>query len=154
VVSEPAYRSPHCVIGLHADCADGEPRDSGVPGVRHLVCGCTCHPAPPARTGPPSEPGGGGWYRLCWTVRRREPMVPGVAYGVLVGQDVPALLRGMRGCLSPLAYHDPARVRALADTSSGWRYETPALAVHTHRIAARADWTPLFACPLREGEGA
>ncbi|HZG06314.1 MAG TPA: hypothetical protein VE546_22525, partial [Streptomyces sp.] len=92
-----------------------------------------------------------GWYRLCWTVRRREPMVPGVAYGVLVGQDVPAMLRGMRGCLSPLAYHDPARVRALADAPGGWRYATPVLAVHAHRLTDRADWPPPLGCPLRRG---
>ncbi len=55
MTSEPEYFSPRCAIGLHADCADAEPRDSGVPGVRHLVCGCACHPTPPFRTGQPEE---------------------------------------------------------------------------------------------------
>ncbi len=41
--SEPEFRSPRCVIGIHDRCRDAEPRDSGVPGVRHLVCVCPCH---------------------------------------------------------------------------------------------------------------
>ncbi|GAA2452190.1 hypothetical protein [Streptomyces macrosporus] len=154
-VGEPEFVSPPCVIGLHGDCADHAPRDSGVPGVRHLICGCACHavaPTAPTRAGSPEEPDDEGWYRLCWSVRRdaRHP-VSRVAYGVLIGQDVPALLRGMRGCLSPLAYHDPAHVRALADAPGGWRYETATVAVHTHRIVDRADRTPLVGCPAWKG---
>ncbi|MGW4162194.1 hypothetical protein [Streptomyces sp. NPDC004788] len=42
---EPEYQSPRCVVGLHARCRDHVPRDSGVPGVRYLVCGCVCHVA-------------------------------------------------------------------------------------------------------------
>ncbi|MFJ8662424.1 hypothetical protein [Streptomyces sp. NPDC093795] len=44
---EPEYTSPRCVVGCHDRCRDHAPRDSGVPGVRFLVCGCTCHPAAP-----------------------------------------------------------------------------------------------------------
>ncbi|MFD3533537.1 hypothetical protein [Streptomyces sp. NPDC058664] len=44
---EPEYRSPRCVMGLHDQCRDHVPRDSGVQGVRYLVCGCACHPAAP-----------------------------------------------------------------------------------------------------------
>ncbi|WP_344633385.1 hypothetical protein [Streptomyces glaucosporus] len=148
-MSRPEYRSAPCVIGLHADCADAEPYDSGVPGVHHLACACTCHPAPLPHPEPPRKDEG-GWYRLCWTVRHHDPLVPRVAYGVLVGRDVPALLRGMRGCLSPLAYHDPARVRAAAGAPGGWRYETAAVTVHAHRLAGRAEDAPPLACPLRK----
>ncbi|MFH9726994.1 hypothetical protein ACH4M4_29115 [Streptomyces sp. NPDC017254] len=42
---EPEFTSPRCVVGRHARCRDHVPRDSGVPGVRHLTCGCPCHPA-------------------------------------------------------------------------------------------------------------
>ncbi|MDG9702654.1 hypothetical protein [Streptomyces sp. DH37] len=129
-VGEPEYRSAHCVIGRHGWCEDGEPRDSGVPGVLHMVCGCGCHPvegsaAPAGR--------GGDWYRLCWSARREAP---GVEYGVLVGRDVPAMLRGMRGCLSPLAFHDPARVRDLAATGAGWTYRAGGVVVRARRIGA------------------
>ncbi|MFE0652259.1 hypothetical protein ACFVZH_27140 [Streptomyces sp. NPDC059534] len=52
---EPEFRSPRCIVGRHDRCRDHAPRDSGVPGVRHLVCGCLCHaPAPhrnPSATG-------------------------------------------------------------------------------------------------------
>ncbi|MGK5447593.1 hypothetical protein ACSNOE_09085 [Streptomyces radiopugnans] len=58
-----------------------------------------------------------------------------------------AILRGMRGCLSPLVFHDPARVRAHADTEHGWSYRTDALTVHTHRITESAPWRTLLACP-------
>ncbi|MER5206790.1 hypothetical protein [Streptomyces sp. NPDC002825] len=44
---EPEFRSPRCMIGRHDRCRDHVPRDSGVPGVRYLVCGCLCHPARP-----------------------------------------------------------------------------------------------------------
>ncbi|WP_165869496.1 hypothetical protein [Streptomyces barkulensis] len=160
-MNETEYRSPSCVIGRHGHCADGEPRDSGVPGVRHLVCACPCHPAPEApepAAAPP--PGAGHWYRLCWTVRpEQDPyrLLSRVLHGVLLGQDVPAILRGMRGCLAPPAFHDPARVRAEADTGRGWRYETAALTIHARRIAepARpaepADHTAPFGCPDRRG---
>lgn len=40
---EPEFRSPRCVVGRHDRCRDHAPRDSGVPGVRYLVCGCSCH---------------------------------------------------------------------------------------------------------------
>ncbi|MET9674982.1 hypothetical protein ABZY68_18080 [Streptomyces sp. NPDC006482] len=46
---EPEYRSPRCIVGRHDRCRDGVPRDSGVQGVRYLVCGCLCHPAPSMR---------------------------------------------------------------------------------------------------------
>ncbi|GHF97050.1 hypothetical protein ACFFSH_07955 [Streptomyces filamentosus] len=42
---EPEFRSPRCIVGRHDRCRDHAPRDSGVPGVRYLVCGCPCHPA-------------------------------------------------------------------------------------------------------------
>ncbi|MFB7030825.1 MULTISPECIES: hypothetical protein [unclassified Streptomyces] len=44
---EPEYRSPRCVVGRHSHCRDHVPRDSGVLGVRYLVCGCPCHQEPP-----------------------------------------------------------------------------------------------------------
>ncbi|MFD3567222.1 hypothetical protein [Streptomyces sp. NPDC058667] len=44
---EPEYRSPPCVMGRHDRCRDHVPRDSGVQGVRYLVCGCACDPAAP-----------------------------------------------------------------------------------------------------------
>lgn len=40
---EPPYRSPRCMVGQHSRCRDAEPRESGVPGVRVLVCTCPCH---------------------------------------------------------------------------------------------------------------
>ncbi|MFD7325002.1 hypothetical protein ACFV9D_28590 [Streptomyces sp. NPDC059875] len=40
---EPEFRSPRCIVGRHDRCRDHVPRDSGVQGVRHLVCGCVCH---------------------------------------------------------------------------------------------------------------
>lgn len=40
---EPPYRSPRCMVGQHPRCRDAEPRESGVPGVRVLVCTCPCH---------------------------------------------------------------------------------------------------------------
>ncbi|MFF9018384.1 hypothetical protein ACF09C_36175 [Streptomyces sp. NPDC014870] len=40
VEPEPEFRSPRCIDG----CRDGVLRDSGAQGVRHLVCGCFCHP--------------------------------------------------------------------------------------------------------------
>ncbi|MFD4375454.1 hypothetical protein [Streptomyces sp. NPDC058486] len=40
---EPEFRSPRCVVGRHTHCRDHTPRDSGVPGVRYLVCDCPCH---------------------------------------------------------------------------------------------------------------
>ncbi|MFE6103719.1 hypothetical protein ACFVQ4_27660 [Streptomyces laurentii] len=40
---EPEFVSSRCVVGRHDDCRDGAARDSGVPGVRYLVCGCDCH---------------------------------------------------------------------------------------------------------------
>ncbi|WP_024757986.1 hypothetical protein [Streptomyces exfoliatus] len=46
---EPEFRSPRCIVGRHDRCRDHVPRDSGVQGVRYLVCGCLCHPAPPSR---------------------------------------------------------------------------------------------------------
>lgn len=155
--SGPEFVSPHCVLGRHSVCGDGEPRDSGVPGVRHLVCGCGCHrrTPPPPPDGPAPAGAREAWYRLCWTLRRR-PLVPGVEYGVLIGRSVPALLRGMRGCLAPPAFHDPVHVRRVADTEGGWSYRTGALAVRAHRLTDSADftdsadWSPLFACPLRD----
>ncbi|BAU84119.1 hypothetical protein SLA_3205 [Streptomyces laurentii] len=42
-LEEPEFRSPRCVVGRHDHCRDGVARDSGVPGVRYLVCGCVCH---------------------------------------------------------------------------------------------------------------
>ncbi|MFJ7988985.1 hypothetical protein [Streptomyces sp. NPDC096351] len=42
---EPEFTSPRCVVGRHDRCHDHVPRDSGVPGIRHLVCACSCHPA-------------------------------------------------------------------------------------------------------------
>ncbi len=47
---EPEFRSPRCIVGRHDRCRDHVPRDSGVQGVRHLVCGCLCHAAPNALT--------------------------------------------------------------------------------------------------------
>ncbi|MGW7432126.1 hypothetical protein ACWGIN_21565 [Streptomyces sp. NPDC054861] len=44
---EPEFRSPRCVVGRHDRCRDGVPRETDVPGVRHLPCDCPCHPAPP-----------------------------------------------------------------------------------------------------------
>ncbi len=41
--AEPPYRSPRCVLSRHPHCQDSEPRDTGVPGVRYLVCACVCH---------------------------------------------------------------------------------------------------------------
>ncbi|MFF3378510.1 hypothetical protein ACFYXF_36840 [Streptomyces sp. NPDC002680] len=44
---EAPFRSTRCVLGQHPGCRDSEPRDTGVPGVRYLVCTCVCHhPAP------------------------------------------------------------------------------------------------------------
>lgn len=44
---DPPYVSGRCTIGTHDRCRDGEPRESGVPGLRYLVCACVCHrPAP------------------------------------------------------------------------------------------------------------
>ncbi|MFG2838186.1 hypothetical protein ACGFYE_24630 [Streptomyces zaomyceticus] len=40
---EPEFTSPRCAVGRHDRCRDHVPRDSGVQGVRHLVCGCSCH---------------------------------------------------------------------------------------------------------------
>ncbi|NML54916.1 hypothetical protein HHL19_34400 [Streptomyces sp. R302] len=40
---EPEFRSPRCIVGRHDRCRDHARRDSGVPGVRYLVCGCACH---------------------------------------------------------------------------------------------------------------
>ncbi|KOU77691.1 hypothetical protein ADK57_02305 [Streptomyces sp. MMG1533] len=40
---EPPYVSGRCTIGTHDRCRDAEPRESGVPGVRLLVCTCPCH---------------------------------------------------------------------------------------------------------------
>ncbi|GAA2443094.1 hypothetical protein GCM10010405_28280 [Streptomyces macrosporus] len=71
-----------------------------------------------------------------------------------IGRDLSAMLREMRSRLSPLAYHDPARIRAPADSEHGWRCETPVLTVHAHRLTDHAAWTPLLACPLRTGERA
>ncbi|MET9932931.1 MULTISPECIES: hypothetical protein [unclassified Streptomyces] len=48
---EPEFRSPRCVVGRHAHCRDHVPRDSGVPGVRHFVCGCPCHRKGPGPSG-------------------------------------------------------------------------------------------------------
>ncbi|MEU9702141.1 hypothetical protein [Streptomyces sp. NPDC047981] len=44
VEPEPEFRSPRCIVGRHDRCRDGVLRDSGAHGVRHLVCGCFCHP--------------------------------------------------------------------------------------------------------------
>ncbi|MFC7795167.1 hypothetical protein ACFUIZ_12415 [Streptomyces cinereoruber] len=44
---EPEYRSPRRIVGRHAHCRDHVPRESDVPGVRYLVCGCPCHPGAP-----------------------------------------------------------------------------------------------------------
>lgn len=41
--SEPPYVSSLCTIGTHDGCQDAEPRESGVPGLRYLVCTCCCH---------------------------------------------------------------------------------------------------------------
>ncbi|MFI8371706.1 hypothetical protein [Streptomyces sp. NPDC085466] len=46
---EPEFRSPRCIVGRHDRCRDHAPRDSGVPGVRYLVCACACHTVPAAR---------------------------------------------------------------------------------------------------------
>ncbi|PJE97021.1 hypothetical protein CUT44_11435 [Streptomyces carminius] len=152
------YRSAPCAIGRHGECGDFPARESGVPGLRHLVCGCGCHPADEGRVTAPAgeaaEGVGERWYRLCWTLRPEAPRaVAGVEYGVLVGRDVPAILRGMRGCLPPPAYHDPVHVRVLADTPGGWSYESRAVSAHTHRIAGPEEWAALFACPGRERAG-
>ncbi|KPI06855.1 hypothetical protein OK074_4036 [Actinobacteria bacterium OK074] len=40
---EPPYRSPRCALSQHHRCRDARPRDTGVPGVRYLVCTCPCH---------------------------------------------------------------------------------------------------------------
>ncbi len=40
------FRSPRCMVGRHDRCRNHVRRDSGVPGVRYLVCGCPCHPVP------------------------------------------------------------------------------------------------------------
>jgi len=40
---EPPYVSGRCAIGTHDRCRDAEPRESGVPGLRYLVCTCCCH---------------------------------------------------------------------------------------------------------------
>lgn len=40
---ESPYVSGRCAIGTHDQCRDAEPRDSGVPGLRYLVCTCLCH---------------------------------------------------------------------------------------------------------------
>jgi hypothetical protein len=40
---EPPYCSPRCVLGQHTRCRDARPRDTGVPGVRYLICTCRCH---------------------------------------------------------------------------------------------------------------
>ncbi|MFD9035987.1 hypothetical protein ACFVZW_33335 [Streptomyces sp. NPDC059567] len=45
---EPEFRSPRCIVGRHDRCRDHLPRDSGVHGVRHFVCGCVCHLPDPA----------------------------------------------------------------------------------------------------------
>lgn len=42
-VSGPAFRSPRCIVGRHDRCRDHVTPDSGVPGVRLLVCDCPCH---------------------------------------------------------------------------------------------------------------
>ncbi|MEU2077534.1 hypothetical protein [Streptomyces sp. NPDC013489] len=47
VPEPPEFTSPRCVVGRHDRCRDHVPRDSGVQGVRHLVCACPCHPEPP-----------------------------------------------------------------------------------------------------------
>lgn len=44
---ESPYRSPRCALGQHPRCRDSEPRDTGVPGVRYLVCTCACHRSAP-----------------------------------------------------------------------------------------------------------
>ncbi|MFD8645297.1 hypothetical protein ACFV14_33905 [Streptomyces zaomyceticus] len=43
------FTSPRCVVGRHDRCRDHVARDSGVPGVVHLVCACACHTAPGVR---------------------------------------------------------------------------------------------------------
>ncbi len=45
VAPEPEFTSPRCVMGRHDRCRDHVHRDSGVQGVRYLVCGCLCHVA-------------------------------------------------------------------------------------------------------------
>ena len=46
------YVSGCCTIGTHEQCRDAEPRESGVPGLRYLVCTCLCHrPMPVLATG-------------------------------------------------------------------------------------------------------
>lgn len=40
---EPPYVSGRCTIGTHDRRRDTEPRESGVPGLRYLVCACLCH---------------------------------------------------------------------------------------------------------------
>ncbi|MEV6245684.1 hypothetical protein AB0M38_05690 [Streptomyces sp. NPDC051742] len=47
VEPEPEFTSPRCVMGRHDRCRDHVHRDSGVQGVRYLVCGCLCHVGPP-----------------------------------------------------------------------------------------------------------
>ncbi|MFD1830470.1 hypothetical protein ACFSJS_12440 [Streptomyces desertarenae] len=147
------HLSARCAIGVHDACTEAEPGETGVPGVRHLACACPCHPAPQTRAASapaPPEPGEEGWYRLCWSARpdaERDRLFPGAVHGVLVGQDVAAILRGMRGCLAPLVFHDPARVRERACAEGGWSYATDAVAVHARRIAGPAPWAALLACP-------
>jgi hypothetical protein len=104
----------------------------------------------------PAPPGGEDWYRLCWVARpdrELDRLFPGVPYGVLIGRDVPVILRGMRGCLAPSVFHDPARVREQADTEQGWSYEDGNLAVHACRIAEPADRTALLGGAERKGAG-
>ncbi|WP_329273334.1 hypothetical protein [Streptomyces sp. NBC_01451] len=49
---ESPYVSGRCTIGTHELCRDAEPRESGVPGLRYLVCTCLCHrPMPVLATG-------------------------------------------------------------------------------------------------------
>jgi hypothetical protein len=49
---ESSYLSGRCTIGTHNKCRDAEPRESGVPGLRYLVCTCACHrPMPVLVTG-------------------------------------------------------------------------------------------------------
>jgi hypothetical protein len=46
--AEPPYLSSVCTIGIHDRCRDAEPRESGIPGLRYLVCTCCCHRLRPA----------------------------------------------------------------------------------------------------------
>ncbi|MFP8943610.1 hypothetical protein ACLIYM_19550 [Streptomyces fenghuangensis] len=155
---EAEYVSVRCAIGVHGECADAEPGESGAPGVRHLACACSCHPGREGRAvpEPAPPPGEEGWYRLCWVARpdgELDRLFPSVSYGVLIGRDVPVMLRGMRGCLAPSVFHDPARVRERADTGQGWSYEDGNLAVHAHRIAEPAGPQPLFGGTGWKGAG-